>query len=352
MTVKSGECRRLIVDWQAIYRFTGSDISLMRNFEREFGHSDLHRLDRTFRYNNQINDLSSKFILKNPKQIPKSLTPNSSTDSNCVWIHQTESPKEEVVRRILHEVAGQCGGKGASVLMLGRFNHLAPTSMSELAREFPGLSMKYLTIHRSKGLEADYVIILGLESGKLGFPSRITDDPLLELVLSEPEGFRDAEERRLFYVAVTRARKAVHLVAPPIRSSTFVQELVSDGYNVAVNGKAEVVQMACPLCETGIIVPREANREAYVCSHSPYCTYTPPLCPKCKQGFMLGAGDGAAPRCTNPRCGNVGQWCPSCKAGLQVVRRGPWGQFLGCSRYPDCTQKTSIAKPFKAAYHR
>src|ERR1019366_4078913 len=82
-------------DWQAIYRFAGSDISLMRNFKREFGHSDLHCLDRTFRYNNQINDLSSKFILKNPKQIPKSLTPNCSTISPCIWIHRIESLSEE-----------------------------------------------------------------------------------------------------------------------------------------------------------------------------------------------------------------------------------------------------------------
>jgi DNA helicase-4 len=185
-------------DWQAIYRFAGSDISLMRNFESEFGHSDLHRLDRTFRYNNQINDLSSKFILKNPKQIPKSVTPNSSTDSVCVWIHRTESPSEEIVHGILNEVAEDAQGKKVSVLMLGRYNHLAPAGLNALVREFPRLSIKYLTIHRSKGLEADYVIILGLEAGKFGFPSEIVDDPILDLVMSEPEEFPDAEERRLF----------------------------------------------------------------------------------------------------------------------------------------------------------
>src|ERR1035437_8245281 len=99
-------CTRLFCvgdDWQAIYRFAGSDISLMRNFAREFGYTDLHRLDRTFRYNNQINDLSSKFILKNPKQIPKSLTPNSSSDTVCVWIHRTKSPSDEVVHGILED---------------------------------------------------------------------------------------------------------------------------------------------------------------------------------------------------------------------------------------------------------
>ena len=331
-------------DWQAIYRFAGSDISLMRNFERQFGHCDLHRLDRTFRYNNQINDLSSKFILKNPKQIPKSLAPNSSTDSICVWINRTESPSEQVVREILRQVAGQSRGERASVLMLGRYNHLEPTGLNQLTLEFPSLSIEYLTIHRSKGLEADYVIILGLEAGKFGFPSEIENDPILDLVLTEPEEFPDAEERRLFYVGITRARRAVHLVAPLVRTSAFVQELISDGYNVAINGKAEEAQTLCPLCKTGIIVPRKANRESYACSHAPFCKYSPPRCPKCKEGFMLSADHGAPPMCTNSRCGNVGQLCPTCKVGLQVLRKGPYGQFLGCSRYPDCEFKSRIAK--------
>jgi DNA helicase IV len=147
-------------DWQAIYRFAGSDISLMRNFEPEFGHSDLHRLDKTFRYNNQINDLSSKFILKNPKQIPKSVTPSSSTTSTCVWIHRTESPSEEVLHEILTEVAGQSRGGKGSVLLLGRYNHLEPVALNHLRRDFPTLSIQFLTLHRAKGLEADYVVIL------------------------------------------------------------------------------------------------------------------------------------------------------------------------------------------------
>lgn len=333
-------------DWQAIYRFAGSDISLLRNFERDFGHSDMHRLDRTFRYNNQINDLSSKFILKNPKQIPKVVTPNSSTDSTCVWIHRTESTNDQVVRGILNDMARQGRGEKLSVLLLGRYRHLEPAALSELKRDFPRLSISYLTFHRSKGLEADYVIILGLEAGRFGFPSEVEDDPILDLVLTEPEEFPDAEERRLFYVGVTRARRAVHLIAPSVRTSAFVLELLSDGYNVAINGKAGVVQIVCPLCKTGIISARKTNREFYVCSHSPFCKYSPPRCPKCKEGFMLSADHGATPRCTNLRCGNVGKLCPTCKLGLQVLRKGPYGSFLGCTRYPDCGYKARIAKSF------
>ena len=56
------------------------------------------------------------------------------------------------------------------------------TSLPALAREHPNLRLAYMTVHGSKGLQADYVIVLGLGSGEYGFPSEIADDPLLELV--------------------------------------------------------------------------------------------------------------------------------------------------------------------------
>ena len=85
--------------------------------------------------------------------------------------------------------------------------------MSSLARQYPGLEFTYKTVHRSKGLEADYVVVLGLCSGKYGFPAEITDDPLLDLVLAAPEAHPNAEERRLLYVAITRARRHTFLLA-------------------------------------------------------------------------------------------------------------------------------------------
>lgn len=83
-------------DWQAIYRFAGSDIAIMRHFEQEFGHSVVVQLDRTFRYNNQINDLSSKFVLKNPKQIRKQLTPHTHTTEKCIRVHRAYARKAKV----------------------------------------------------------------------------------------------------------------------------------------------------------------------------------------------------------------------------------------------------------------
>lgn len=332
-------------DWQAIYRFAGSDIAIMRNFAQEFGHYDPHTLDRTFRYNNQINDLSSKFIQKNGKQIPKSLTPNSVADTTSVWMHRIENSIEGVLREILTQVVERTKAKPASVLMLGRYNHLAPSCLNLLAHEFPTLSLKFLTVHRSKGLEADYVIILGLAAGRFGFPTEIADDPILDMVLSEPEEFPHAEERRLFYVGLTRAKTAVHLVVDASRPSIFVNELLSGGYKLGINGMTGTIQHFCPLCKTGMVIPRNTatGREYYACTHVPFCEYSPPRCPKCEKGFVLHAENGVAPTCTNTECGRVAQLCPSCSVGIQIQRNGPYGPFLGCSRYPNCTYKARLS---------
>lgn len=88
--------------------------------------------------------------------------------------------------------------------------------------------MRFLTVHRSKGLEADHVIILRAARGRMGFPSEIVDDSLLDLVLPEPESFAHAEERRLFYVALTRARHSVTILADRETPSAFATELLED----------------------------------------------------------------------------------------------------------------------------
>jgi DNA helicase-4 len=331
-------------DWQAIYRFAGSDIAIMRNFELEFGHSVFVHLDRTFRYNNQINDLSAKFILKNPKQIPKHLTPHTTTDAKCIWVHWVNNSVGEVLQKVLKGVAQRFQGKKLSVLLLGRYKHEAPDCLPRWSVEFRGMDIEFLTIHRSKGLEADVVIILGLKAGRLGFPSEISDDPLLDLVLSEPESFPEAEERRLFYVALTRAKKEIHLLADPMCQSVFVQELLSEGLKISDADEAEIPQYACPLCHTGIIISKQSNtgEKYYSCTHSPYCNFRPSRCAVCDEGVMLRLVNGKSRGCTNPNCKHIAEACPSCEQGIQVKRSGRFGNFMGCSRYPECEFKAKI----------
>ena len=109
----------------------------------------------------------------------------------------------------------------------------------DLQRRFPRLSLSFKTIHSSKGLEADHVVLLRADAGQTGFPSEIVDDVLLALVSPEAELFENAEERRLMYVAMTRARHTLTVMASNARPSAFVTELKTDPAYAITTEKTE-----------------------------------------------------------------------------------------------------------------
>ena len=131
---------------------------------------------------------------------------------------------KEALDRIAEDAARHDGT--SDVLLLGRYRHLQPLNLGSLAKQYPGLRFSYMTVHRSKGLEADYAVVLGLCAGTYGFPVEMADDPLLDLVMAEPEAHSNAEERRLLYVALTRARRQAFLLAEGGPPSPFVTELM------------------------------------------------------------------------------------------------------------------------------
>ena len=125
---------------------------------------------------------------------------------------------ETGLHQALREIEEVMSGPGESIMVLGRYRG----SRSALGRHGRGTrNLHFNTVHSTKGQEADYVIVLDLKDGRYGFPCKVEDDPLLTIVMPPNHGdpYPFAEERRLFYVALTRARKAVFLITDPTLSS-------------------------------------------------------------------------------------------------------------------------------------
>lgn len=331
-------------DWQAIYRFAGSDIAIMREFRERFGETERTDLETTFRCADRISGVATEFVLHNPAQIRKDVSSVRQANGPCVHVGLPSEDCSDLLKDTLEEIADDAARRDekSAVLLLGRYRHTRPKNMTQLEHAYAGLQLSYKTVHGSKGLEADYVVVLDLCSGKYGFPAEITDDPLLDLVLAVPEKYPHAEERRLFYVAITRAKRAVYLLADDGPPSPFVEELVNDDYDVTVFGRLPENDAACPICVGGHLVRRNnaQDRSAfYGCSHYPYCAHAQPACPHCRTGLPVKAS--GAFRCRD--CGQTVEACPACDGWLRL-RTGKYGPFLSCSNWPNCDFTRNIRR--------
>lgn len=335
-------------DWQAIFRFAGSDIAIMRGFEEHFGAVARTDLETTFRCSDGLCDVATRFVLRNPAQIKKNVHPIRRLDGPGVWIggDGVGPPLHEALNRIATEAVRTEGRP--RVLLLGRYRHLRP-DMGPLRREHPELNLDYETVHGAKGLEADYVVVIGICAGRYGFPSEITDDPLLDLVLSAAEEHPNAEERRLFYVALTRSRRRTFLLEDKGPRSAFVEELLLKGGRLDTVDLRNADDPHCPECKKGRLVQRtgKGSQRFYGCSNYPYCRHTQPPCPKCQQGPPVRDGD--AVRC--PECGHQFAGCPRCDGWLQR-REGSHGPFQGCSNWPTCDFTRAIRRRSSVGFSR
>lgn len=336
-------------DWQSIYRFAGSDIHIMRNFGHEFGdvfvgRSGVHRtvdLGRTFRSVDRIALAARRFVLCNPAQITKTVVPAGEAEHPAIRIAWTRRETgEQVLDDALKGLAAEPSpaGRKATVLLLGRYRFVEP-DMRSLRRRHPDLSISFKTIHASKGLEADHVVLLSADSARMGFPSMIVDDPLLALVSPEAEPFANAEERRVMYVAMTRARRTVTILASEARPSTFVTELLEDpAYDVASPREAKEQTQTCGQCGGRLLfIPSTDGPGWYRCEHVKLCGSRMPACPACGTGLPVRQEPLDEKICGE--CGTVHEPCPECTDGWLVERKGRYGTFLGCVRFPDCTGK-------------
>ena len=224
-------------DWQAIYGFSGSRVDFTLNFRRFWGDFSLHRISKTYRFGPTLARLSSGFIIQDHTQIRKQI--QSQKEDALEPVVEVSGDSERLDLEVLTHYFESLP-RDSSILLLGRFQidrlrllHCTQFKLTSDSIEFqtrPDLKIRFLTVHQSKGLEADYVIILNNREAKLGFPAHVKDPPLKTELIKIAEELRldqvsVNEERRLFYVALTRAKKQVILLTVDGKESSFIKEL-------------------------------------------------------------------------------------------------------------------------------
>ena len=214
-------------DWQAIYRFSGAQLSLTTAFHHYFGEGDRSDLDTTYRFNSRIGEIANRFIQQNPHQLAKPLNSLRPGDKKAVTLLA-----DDQLEPVLDKLSGYAK-PDERILVLARYHHLKPAALEKAATRWPKLQLEFMTIHASKGQQADYVIVVGLKEGSDGFPAPARESVMEEALLPVPEDFPDAEERRLLYVAITRARHRVWLLFNKEEPSVFVDILKSIDVPVA-----------------------------------------------------------------------------------------------------------------------
>lgn len=414
-------------DWQSIYSFSGCDVNIFTKFDNFFDVCETRYIEKTYRNSQQLIDASSNFVMKNPDQTRKELKSSKSLKYPIKLVN-FDNDFDEILKfeLIIKNIINQSTFKNKKILILGRnnkdiFNLLKNFNVENeygkrkfeilgdedklrrnkfvkiVYRESPDVNIEYRTVHQSKGLECDNVILINLKNWKAGFPNKMVDDPVLNFVKRNGDSFSYAEERRLFYVALTRTKNNVYLLAPYFKSSVFVQELKTDANvellnlehnrletlkNIEKNGEHYVIptKLKCPVCKTGVVLLEsfwnkgKLNR-VLKCSHN----MAPPFnrcnweggyygseledlddieyCPSC-DGILIKRyrhSDGHPfLGCTNFRktgCRGkgkkleyIGKTCPKCgKPLVKRVNGEDNSLFVGCSGFPKCRH----TEPFK-----
>lgn len=204
-------------DWQAIYRFSGAEMALTASFHHYFGRGDSCVLDTTWRFNDRIGDVANRFVQENPHQLARPLNSPIKGTKKAISLLPDDRLED-----LLNKMSGYVLPE-ERVLLLARYHYLQPTLLAKAKTRWPKLRLDFMTIHASKGQQADYVILLGLQEGAEGFPALARESVIEEGLLPEPEDFPDAEERRLAYVALTRAKQQVWLLYNRQQPSLFVE---------------------------------------------------------------------------------------------------------------------------------
>ena len=355
-------------DWQSIYRFSGSDTNYVSHFEQIFGTATILELDTTYRFPEELNLLTANFVTQNPAQLKKGMHALEEMKQpcalmrdvrSCVRIPENINPDaveeyanqqpaadcykdaiEFYLRQFAKKVA-QRDGKDNKVLLLGRNRQENMYCMSslksiddlnDLRKAFPELQLDYKTAHSSKGLEADYVIVIGNDNST--FPSERQSDQIIEAALPMAEAFPFAEERRLFYVAMTRAKKFLILLYDGTQQSVFISELQKSSSTLLLNKGFSKTRLICPHCGMGIIW-KKRNPEGqiyYQCGNHANCGKFFSSCPICGSPVVQTE---RGKYCVNKACEYMLLHCPQCGLGHLFLRENKKDHhiFYGCSNW-------------------
>lgn len=337
-------------DWQSIYRFAGSDVTLFTNFDSFSGDHEKLKIEQTYRNSQELVDTASSFIMKNNQQLPKTMKSGKAKEFPITVV--TMKSQQEALEVALEQILNSSNYYQGEILILGRHN----SDLSKLFADIKGdqwqnvqsgyftfckdrdsgdilikykdyPNIKFMSVHRAKGLEADDVIVLNLINDKYGFPNKIVDDPILNLLLGASDEYRYAEERRLFYVALTRTENSVYLITNSSddykASSSFIKELVEefkDKSLTVISDEPERSPAACPYCEGVLVVRKNRQMKEFLgCTNYPFC----------KKTYSHIAILESQVR------------CPKCE-GWMVKRSGKHGEFYGCTNYPECRGTADI----------
>lgn len=272
-------------DWQSIYRFSGSDISYILNFAAYWGPTEISKIETTYRFSQKLIEISGNFIMHNPLQIKKMI--KGKADTLGFPLGEINGYTEPNAIRFMAERIEDLP-QNSSVFFIGRYTFdeklLESSNLFQCRYDNsnglvnvrydkrPDLKeMSFITAHKSKGLQADYIFIINNRSSKMGFPSKIQDAAILDLLLDHCDTYPHAEERRLFYVALTRARKKVFIVTVKDKESDFVRELKS---RYGEDLKREWFE--CPRCGGRLLKKSGQYGEFWGCSNykTTGCKYT------------------------------------------------------------------------------
>lgn len=273
-------------DWQSINRFAGADVGVMTGFTDSFGPSQVLQLSQTYRCPQALCDAASRFISSNPAQIAKQVRSSTPAQGPVLQAFQVAARDrlQDAVYQYLQRLQQQLqsgaiapGRNGRlSVFILGRYNTDRSFLPAHWAQRFGAhLELAFLTAHRAKGAEADIVVLPSML--ERSFPNARADDPVLGLAMPDADPYPLSEERRLFYVALTRARRSVAMFTVQGKRSPFLDELVHDGaVQITATTGEPIREQACPACDGGVIVQRNGPYGEFAsCSGYPRCQYKP-----------------------------------------------------------------------------